>query len=90
MCCCIYASTNNLDTLNSSFVLNIYLICIFNFFRDVLKNHLGCGFILPNSGNYNAISTSLIADINFDSQNEILLGTQGNVMIMKICNYYII
>lgn len=53
---------------------------IFNFFRDVLKNNLENGIILSNSNRYQAIVCSLIADVNFDTKNEILLGTRENVI----------
>lgn len=38
------------------------------------------GTILTNSDKYKGILTSLIADVNFDSKNEIMLGTHGNVI----------
>lgn len=50
----------------------------------MLKNHLKRGRLLPNTDGHQIVSTSLIADINFDSKNEILLGTTDNVMYFKI------
>lgn len=57
---------------------------IFNFFRDVLKNNIENGIILSNSKRNQAIVCSLIADVNFDTKNEILLGTRENVMYLEI------
>lgn len=53
---------------------------IFNFFRDVLKNNLDKGIILSNSKRHQAIVCSLIADVNLDTKNEILIGTRENVI----------
>lgn len=56
---------------------------IFNFFRNVLKNNLEKGIILSNGSRQQAVVCSLIADVNFDSKNEILLGTHENVIFIK-------
>lgn len=49
-------------------------------FRNVLQNNLKKAIKLKNSNKHRAIVTALIADVNFDSKNEILLGTYGNVL----------
>lgn len=38
---------------------------------------------LTNSNRHQAIVTALITDVNFDSRNEILLGTYGNVIAFR-------
>jgi len=53
----------------------------------VLENYLKNGIILKDSKRYGGIMSSLITDINFDCKNEILIGTEGNVMYNKI-QYY--
>ncbi|VVC32439.1 Hypothetical protein CINCED_3A013557 [Cinara cedri] len=50
-------------------------------YMDVLKNHLRKRIKLPNTDEHQIIATSLIADINFDSKNEILLGTTDNYIL---------
>jgi len=56
--------------------MNIYYICL----RNVLKNDLRNAITLTDSNRHQAIVCALITDVNFDSKNEILLGTYGNVI----------
>lgn len=50
----------------------------------MLKNNLKSAITLTDSDRHQAIVCALITDVNFDSKNEILLGTYGNVMLIKI------
>jgi len=49
----------------------------------VLEKHLKEPVTLIEIGRGQAVTTSLITDINFDSKNEILLGTHENVIYIK-------
>lgn len=57
----------------------LYYICL----RNVLKNDLRNAITLTDSNRHQAIVCALITDVNFDSKNEILLGTYGNVIYIK-------
>jgi len=52
-------------------------------YMNVLENNLECAITLTNSIN-TLIVTSLIADINFDSKNEILLGTYKHYILSYV------
>lgn len=69
----------------------MYYICL----RNVLENNLRNAITLTDSNRHQAIVCALITDVNFDSKNEILLGTYGNVIdikqllkyqLLKLCN----
>ncbi|XP_025422864.1 KICSTOR complex protein kaptin-like isoform X2 [Sipha flava] len=47
-------------------------------YMNVLKNNLKNAITLTNSNRHQAIICALITDVNFDSKNEILIGTYGN------------
>lgn len=47
--------------------------------RDLLKNGLSKKKLLLKSNFYNTQSTCCIADIDYDGENEILIGTYGQV-----------
>jgi hypothetical protein len=57
----------------------MYHICL----RNVLENNLRSAITLTDSNRHQAIVCALITDVNFDSKNEILLGTYGNVIDIK-------
>jgi len=57
----------------------MYYICL----RNVLENNLRNAITLTDSNRHQAIVCALITDVNFDSKNEILLGTYGNVIDFK-------
>lgn len=48
-----------------------------------MKNDLRNAITLTDSNRHQAIVCALITDVNFDSKNEILLGTYGNVIEIK-------
>lgn len=54
----------------------MFYICL----RNVLENNLRNAITLTDSNRHQAIVCALITDVNFDSKNEILLGTYGNVI----------
>lgn len=60
------------------------MYCVY--FRDVLEKFLSKGKMLKRFsrrlGEVNM--TSVVADVNFDSKNEILIGTSGNVIYTKV------
>lgn len=64
--------------------MNIYYNCL----RNVLKNDLRNAITLTDSNRHQAIVCALITDVNFDSKNEILLGTYGNVIYIKHTSIY--
>ena len=57
--------------------------------RDVLHRQLTDPVFLPESNRFDAILTGCVIDIDFDGENEILVGTYGQVItnphLMKIC-----
>lgn len=52
-------------------------------FRDVLENGLEKKFKLLGSDYFNICSCSCIADVDFDGNNEILIGTYGQVIFVS-------
>ncbi|KAL5240192.1 hypothetical protein ACI65C_007603 [Semiaphis heraclei] len=50
-------------------------------YMNVLKNDLRNAITLTDSNRHQAIVCALITDVNFDSKNEILLGTYGNYIL---------
>ena len=56
------------------------------FFRDVLCQGLSDPLVLPGSDNYDSILCALVADLDFDGQNEILLGSYGQVCTKEVLN----
>ena len=53
-------------------------------FRDVLSQGLKQEITLVGSNNYDAILCSLVADLDLDGQNEIILGSYGQVSVVEI------
>lgn len=51
-------------------------------YRDVIGHGLSEVLWLPDSDRYDVALCSLAADIDFDGQNEILIGTYGQVCII--------
>ena len=49
--------------------------------RDILENGLDEMNILNRSDQYDSVTCSCIADIDFDGHNEIILGTYGQVPV---------
>ncbi|XP_015364047.1 PREDICTED: kaptin-like isoform X2 [Diuraphis noxia] len=50
-------------------------------YMNVLNNDLRNAITLTDSNRHQAIACALITDVNFDSKNEILLGTYGNYIL---------
>ncbi|XP_027842962.2 KICSTOR complex protein kaptin-like isoform X3 [Aphis gossypii] len=50
-------------------------------YMNVLENNLRNAITLTDSNRHQAIVCALITDVNFDSKNEILLGTYGNYIL---------
>ena len=44
--------------------------------------------VLADSDRYDCAVCCLVADIDFDGQNEILLGTYGQVLTLKALNFF--
>lgn len=57
-------------------------------YSDVLKNGLDCPVVLQDSDFFDVILCSLVSDIDFDGNNEILLGTYGQqILAYKLSGY---
>lgn len=54
-------------------------------YRNVQENGLGLRKILPkiNENNIDLFPASIVGDVNFDNNNEIILGSYG-----KVCCYF--
>lgn len=68
--------------------MNSFALCNFKrvvckCFRNVVEKQLTESLMLIDIGRKQAVMTSLITDINFDSKNEILLGTYEHVKYIK-------
>ncbi|KAK2147346.1 hypothetical protein LSH36_557g00086 [Paralvinella palmiformis] len=50
-------------------------------YRDLLNQGLAAPLVLPGSDNYDSILCALVADLDFDGQNEILLGSYGQELL---------
>ena len=57
------------------------------FLRNVLENGFSEPMVLADSDRYDCAVCCLVADIDFDGQNEILLGTYGQVLTLKALNF---
>ena len=53
-------------------------------FRNILEKGFNDPLILPESDSYDTVLCATIMDIDFDGENEILLGTYGQVSIYMI------
>ncbi|XP_064621395.1 KICSTOR complex protein kaptin-like [Lineus longissimus] len=51
-------------------------------YRDVLKSGLSDQMVLGESADYDSVLCSCITDIDFDGENEILLGTYGQELLV--------
>ncbi|GFY73480.1 KICSTOR complex protein kaptin [Trichonephila inaurata madagascariensis] len=53
-------------------------------YRDILKNglELASQELLPNSSKYDCVTCGLIADIDMDGNNEVILGTYGQKLLV--------
>ncbi|MEE6528274.1 hypothetical protein FKM82_030385, partial [Ascaphus truei] len=51
-------------------------------YRNVLQNGLKDQILLPDSDQFDSVLCALAADVDFDGELEILLGTYGQVMQM--------
>lgn len=51
-------------------------------YMNVVQNGLSCSHLLPSSDEFDAVLCSCIADIDMDGEQEILLGTYGQEMLM--------
>jgi len=69
-----------------------YVLVYLSLFRDLLNQGLAAPLVLPGSDNYDSILCALVADLDFDGQNEILLGSYGQVcstyMFMVLRQWY--
>jgi len=61
----------------------MYLMNWQHYCRDVLRCGLKEPLFLPDSNKFDAVLTGSVIDIDFDGQNEILIGTYGQVMCHK-------
>jgi len=71
--------------IKNNLVCNIIHIIYLGYicFRNILEYHLKKAIILEESNQYGGILSSQIMDINFDSKNEILIGTKEKVIYSK-------
>ncbi|XP_064602889.1 KICSTOR complex protein kaptin-like isoform X2 [Liolophura sinensis] len=51
-------------------------------YRDVLSNGLNCFLILPDSNKFDSVMCACAMDVDFDGQNEIILGTYGQELLV--------
>ncbi|XP_035229112.1 KICSTOR complex protein kaptin-like isoform X2 [Stegodyphus dumicola] len=71
----------NMDSVNL-FVGNTLEVSVV--YRDILKNGLDLSsqYFLPNSNKYDCATCGLIADIDMDGKNDLLLGTYGQQLLV--------
>lgn len=50
----------------------------------MLSNGLNCFQILPDSNKFDSVMCACAMDVDFDGQNEIILGTYGQVRFARL------
>eukprot|EP01135_Chromosphaera_perkinsii_P002359 Nk52_evm13s222 gene=Nk52_evmTU13s222 len=65
--------------------LNLLVCCAVEqgaVYRNVEDSHLARPFLLPESKNYDSLLCATIVDVNWDSRNELIIGSYGQSMLM--------
>lgn len=65
---------------NSKLISYLFVDALFLFLRDIINQGFSNMVTLPDSDDFDCVTCTCIADVDWDGSNEIILGTYGQVL----------